>query len=123
MRDYFTALCCLVGLSQPGHASEPLVGKTVMQATQLLGVDLANGTILDDPPAVPRGIAFRTKQGDDVQVFIRRGQVPLTFQGGDNLVLYKDLKVIGFRKVEHGIIYCEGEVLWQFKCGATNSGR
>lgn len=77
---------------------------------------MAGGSIIDEPPAVARGIGFKSPEGVEVQVFIKRGQVPLTFKGGDNLMLYKDLKVIGIRMVENGKVYCEGEVLWHFPC-------
>jgi hypothetical protein len=116
MRNRFIAIGCLIGLSTQGLASEPFVGKTVFQVIQILGVDLASGTIIDEPPAVARGIGFRSQEGVEVQVFIKRGQVPLTIQGGNNLTLYKDLMVTGFRKVEDGKVYCEGEVLWHFQC-------
>jgi len=116
MRNQIIAICSLICLSTQSLASEPFVGKTVSQVIQVFGFDLASGTIIDEPPAVARGLHFRLNEGVEVQVFIARGQVPLTLAGGNNLMLYKDLKVIGFRKVENGKIYCEGEVLWHFKC-------
>lgn len=109
-------ICFLIFLSAQSLASETFVGKTVSQVIQALGVDLASGTIIDEPPAVARGIEFRPREGIEVQVFIKRGQVPLTIAGGDNLTLYKNLKVIGIRKVENRKVYCEGEVLWHFQC-------
>lgn len=116
MRGQFIAIFCLISLSTRSLASETFVGKTVSQVIQALGVDLASGSIIDEPPAVARGIEFRPQEGIEVQVFIKRGQVPLTIKGGNNLTLYKDLKVIGIRKVENRKVYCEGEVLWHFQC-------
>jgi hypothetical protein len=106
----------LIFLSTQSVASETFVDKTVSQVVQVLGVDLASGTIIDEPPSVARGTEFRPQEGIEVQVFIKRGQVPLTTEGGNNLTLYKDLKVIGIRKVENRKVYCEGEVLWHFPC-------
>ena len=116
MRRQFFAVCCLIFLSTEGLASETFVGKTVSQVIRILGVDLASGKIIDEPPAVAIGIEFRTPGGTEVQVFIKRGQVPLTINGGNNATLYKNLEVIGIRKVENHKVYCEGDVLWQFQC-------
>ncbi|MCD2515785.1 hypothetical protein LQ564_05590 [Massilia sp. G4R7] len=116
MRAQLIAIFCLIFLSTQSLASETFVGKTVSQVIQVLGVDLASGTVIDEPPAVARGIEFRPQEGIEIQVFIKRGQVPLTIEGGDNMALYKDLKVIGIRKVENRNVYCEGDVLWHFQC-------
>jgi hypothetical protein len=83
---------------------------------QVFGFDLASGTSITEPPTVARGLNFRPNEGVEVQVFIARGQVPLTLAGGNNLMLYQDLKAIGVRKVENGKVYCEGKVLWHFHC-------
>lgn len=116
MHRKIIAIGFLICLAAPSHASPPAVGKTVSQLVHMLGLDMASATVITEPPAVARGISFEPREGVEVQLFIERGSVPLTFQGGDKLLRYKDLKVIGFRKVDNGKVHCEGEVLWHFKC-------
>ncbi len=105
-----------VFLAHQAFAGDSLVGKTMSEAVTVLGIDMAQGSVITEPPAVSRGLSFILQQGVEIQLFIRRGQLPLTFNGGENLALYKDLEVIGFRKLVGGKVQCNGEVMWHYSC-------
>jgi hypothetical protein len=116
----FALLYCLCGQCV---ASDSPLGKTVFQAVKILGTDLESGSMIIEPPAMARGFEFRLQDGVEVQIFIERGQVPLTFQAGDNLTLYKELEVKGVRRVDaSGKISCEGsEIVWFYNCPKPKS--
>jgi hypothetical protein len=98
-----------------------IVGRTIFQAMSLLSLRIEKSFVIDEPPAVPRGIFGRTPNGDEVILFIRRGQLPLTFKSGDKLELYKDIQVIGLKRTADATSTCYGEVLWQLACKAEQS--
>ena len=97
-------------------AADTVIGKSMVEATNILELDLMQGTIITEPPAVARGLSFTDSKNNKVQLFIKRAQVPLTFDGGDDLAKYKTLIVIGYREVVDGQVQCEGDVPWHFSC-------
>lgn len=116
MRAKLVLIAALSILSEQCFGNEAVVGKSMSEATSLLGLELDKGSVITEPPAVARGLLFNPQQGVEIQLFVKRGQLPLTISGGVNLELFKGLEVIGFRKVEDDKVKCVGEVLWHFKC-------
>jgi len=97
-------------------SDEKFLGQTISSVIDNLILQIDDNYVIEEPPAVPRGISGTLLNGDRIYLFIQRGQLPLTFKSGDNLKLYTDLKVIGIKR-EHGeISTCYGEVLWQLSC-------
>lgn len=103
--------------SNTQESDEKLVGLSVSSVIDNLSLRIDDGFTITEPPAVPRGIHATSPNGDHISLFIRRGQLPLTFDGGDNLELYKDLKVIGIKREHEETSTCYGEVLWQLEPG------
>ena len=115
LKSTFTILVVAEIFATP-LAADTVIGKSMAEATETLELDLMQGSIITEPPAVARGLSFTDSKNNKVQLFIKRGQVPLTFDGGDDLEQYKTLMVIGFRRVIAGQVQCEGDVLWHFSC-------
>ncbi|WP_154668343.1 hypothetical protein [Pseudoduganella violaceinigra] len=113
-----TIFLALLNFAGQCSASEPTLGKTVAEAVQMLGTELSSDSMIVEPPAVARGFDFRLRNGDEVQIFIKRGQVPLTFEGGGDLNLYRAIEVKGVRRVgSNGEITCVGsEIVWFYDC-------
>ena len=97
-------------------AADTVIGKSMAEATNILELDLMQGSVITEPPAVARGISFTDSKNNKVQLFIKRGQAPLTLNGGETVAKYKELIVIGYRGVIDGQVQCEGDVLWHFSC-------
>jgi hypothetical protein len=97
-------------------SDEKFVGKTISSVVDNLVLQIDDNFVIEEPPAVPRGISGTSSNGDRVYLFIQRGQLPLTFEGGDNLKLYTDLKVIGIKREHAETSTCYGEVMWQLSC-------
>lgn len=89
-----------------------LIGGSVKNALSTLSLKLDKVPFYTEPPAVVRGLQGVTPNGENVTIFITRDQVPLTFEGGDNLDLYPDLKVIGVYRAIGDVRICTGNVLW-----------
>jgi hypothetical protein len=109
-------LLVLLLFSSLALAESEIIGGTVKNAAALLKLDLSDANIITEPPAVARGLSFKAKNGAGIQIFVKKGQVPLTINGGDNLELYKELKIIGLRYEHEDKVQCSGEILWHFRC-------
>ena len=119
MKNFLRLQVAVVIIIPICYASDLILGKTISETIQSEGVMLESASIITEPPAVARGLSFEIDNGH-FQIFIERGQVPLTFEGGSNLELYKKLKVIGIRFEKYGKTECVGEVLWHYSCAAPN---
>lgn len=97
------------------NANEIYIGKTVEFVVTASKLKLTNGVSIAEPPSVSRGLYFES-QGKSIQIFIARGQLPLTHDQNYTLSLYKPLTVIGYRVKESNAVKCFGEVLWHFGC-------
>lgn len=129
MRGNFVTLIFSIAVSMPAivfaqhlaDADENLIGLTVPEAMSKLSLQTEKYFVIDEPPAVPRGVFGRTPEGDEITLFIKRGQLPLTFMGGDKLEMYKDIRVIGLKRTKGTLSTCYGEVLWQLACNGLRS--
>jgi hypothetical protein len=116
---FFLLFCVLSGClltSKTQESDKKFVGLSVSYVIKNLSLKIDDGFVITEPPAVPRGIRGTSSNGDLIHLFILRGQLPLTFEDGDNLALYKDLKVIGIKREHAENSTCYGEVIWQLNC-------
>lgn len=97
------------------------VGMSIAETIKELqiNIDQKGYFILTEPPAVPRGLYGTLPSGEEIRLFIKRGQLPLTFEGADKLENYNIIRVVGIKigNRENGV--CYGEVYWHHSCDGS----
>lgn len=74
---------------------EHLVRKTVAEGMAELHLRLGPYFVLQEPPCVPRGIVGRTTSGTEVELFVKRGEVPFSESCRWMVEEFADKRIIG----------------------------
>ena len=94
---------------------ESLIGQTITQAVERLDLNLGEYYVVQEPPGVPRGIYGKDKDGYEVQLFIKRGEVPFSENINWEFSSFLDKRIIGVIRQNKEERYVFGEIPVDFR--------
>jgi hypothetical protein len=91
--------------SRPASSTDDaeLVGMTITAAMEATGVKRDMAKVIEEPPGVPRGVSGEDARGAVVELYVRRGAVPMSVKRDWEISAFLDQSVIGVaRKTQSG---------------------
>ena len=89
---------------------ELLIGKTVSDAVEHLNLRVSDDFVIDEPPGVPRGIYGSTPSGDDIELYVHRGDLLFSAHRDWKFEEFLEKQIIGIVKKENGKMNIYGDV-------------
>lgn len=97
-------------LSQIPNDAE-LLGQKVSEVIRVLELTIGEHFVIDEPPGVPRGIEGKTPNGETIEIYIRRGDVPFDEKGNWRLDEFENKRIIGIARLKTDGWHIQGEVM------------
>jgi hypothetical protein len=114
-------LVMLIGCStQPRPVHDPaFIGMDMHQAMSDAELALTRGSVIYEPPGVPRGIQGHDGSGDLVELYVRRGDVPFSENMDSSVEQFRSKSVVGVAREQKGRWTIAGDVMLVRRMGAT----
>ena len=96
-----------------------LLGMTVSKAISDAGITLEKPFVIDEPPCVPRGINGHDKSGNEIELYVKRGDVPFSKSRKWTLEQFQNKIVIGVAWEHDEKWTVVGDVMLDREMGAT----
>jgi len=120
----FTTACLAMSIGCSPLPMQPidnatLLGMTVSKAISDAGITLERQFVIDEPPCVPRGISGHDKSGNQIELYVKRGDVPFSISRKWTLEQFQNKIVIGVAKENDEKWTVVGDVMLIREMGAT----
>lgn len=90
---------------------EQLVGMTIADAMEATGLKRDTAKVIEEPPGVPRGISGEVACGAEVELYVRRGAIPMSIERDWEVSAFLDQIVIGVARETQSGWEATGEVM------------
>jgi hypothetical protein len=105
-------LCFMINsASSQNHNDRLLIGLEVSVVLKKLKLKTGEEFVIDEPPCIPRGIEGITPDGDTVEIYIKRGDLPFDEKRNWKLSEFKSKTVVGIARYKNNRWYVTGDVI------------
>lgn len=115
IRSILPVLCLILAgcakAPEQGGGDAAWIGRPVAQVLVEAGLEPDPRLVVDEPPAVPRAVRTRDSAGRLVELYVRRGAVPASWELDWSLQQFADQEVIGIAREDGDGWLLTGDVM------------